>query len=194
MSGSRAAMYVFLGQSFVCPKDGFVVRLSESLDVSRSAELGDEVIFELGRVADGLDEARGLPLDRVQGEYTRLFINAFPHLPCPPYESAYRSRSLIGKATELVAATYREWGLEVDDKSADHVGAELEFMAFLIRLSLEDAHTDTTDAQKAFFRDHIMKWMPEFAADLDREASLGLYGSVARTLTTFLVSEGRILL
>ncbi len=179
----RTAGYRFLGQAFAYPDAGFVDRIRQALlTLSPAASLeGEEA-----SLAEEAESLAALPLDQVQGEYTRLFINGYPQLPCPPYESAYREKTLLGQATGTVYDQYRQWGLEVDGALADHVGAELEFMAFLTGLP---ADGETRAAQRAFLEDHLLAWLPRFAADVQQHARLGFYRALGRALASFLERE-----
>jgi nitrate reductase assembly molybdenum cofactor insertion protein NarJ len=66
----------------------------------------------------------------IESVYTALFINSYPTLPCPPYESYYKEGRLYGDSTEEVRRIYRQNGLEFSHVEApDHISAELEFLA-----------------------------------------------------------------
>jgi putative dimethyl sulfoxide reductase chaperone len=187
---SRAACYVLLAQGLASPQPGFAeAMLGQLLDALVASEGSRALASELSDVAAGLKDAQSVPLDQLQGEHTGLFINNHPRVPCPPYESAYREKSLMGNATASAASTYREWGLEVNSEYADHAGAELEFMAFVIRLSARDESTDTLPVQRAFLRDHLLTWMPTFASDIQRSSEIDLYTSLGKLLAAFLSLE-----
>jgi putative dimethyl sulfoxide reductase chaperone len=191
---SRAACYVLLAQGLASPEATFLGEFRQLLDALAAADGLAVLESEFSSVATGLDGAEALPLEQVQGEHTGLFINNYPHVPCPPYESAYREKTMVGNATALVARTYREWGLEVDGEFADYAGAELEFMAFAIRMSSQDGGAETVAAQQAFLRDHIMMWMPRFASDMRDASKLDLYRSLGELLGAFLSMENEALL
>jgi TorA maturation chaperone TorD len=186
---SRAACYVLLAQGLAMPEQGVLETMGELLSEFRAANGSTALESELSGLAIDLQDALTVPLDQLQGEHTGLFINNHPRVPCPPYESAYREKALMGVATTTVAATYREWGLEVGNEHADHAGAELEFMAFVIRLSEQDDGTDTSLAQQAFLRDHILAWMPAFASDIRKSSEIALYTSLGKLLAAFLTLE-----
>lgn len=191
---SRVACYILLAQGLAYPHDAFPDELRQLVDVLSASEDAHPLANELVDLSAGLEDAAGLSLDVLQGEHTGLFVNNLPHVPCPPYESAYRENTLVGEATASVSRTYREWGLEVQDEFADYAGAELEFMAFAIRLSSEDADTETIPTQQAFLRDHLLSWMPKFALDIQNAAKLSMYHSLGRLLALFLSLENEALL
>jgi len=138
------------------------------------------VCSQVDRWQQSLQVLSQMPLDRVQGEYTRLFITGYPTTPCPPYESAYRHGVLLGDVTEELVGTYRHFGLEVvADNPPDHLAVELEFMIYLSRLhSLLESPADqeaVEQAQQAFLKDHLRQWLPRFATDLVAHARLDFY-------------------
>lgn len=190
---SRAACYILLAQGLAYPHATFLDEFRQLLDVLSAVEGSGAVARELDALAAGLDEAEDVPLDNLQGEHTGLFVNNYPHVPCPPYESAYREKTLMGNATASAAHTYRQWGLEVDKEFADYAGAELEFMAFAIRMSAQEGQSDTMPAQKAFVTNHLLTWMPKFAADIQRAAKLDVYCALGGLLGTFLSLEAAFL-
>lgn len=185
----RTHLYRFLGQALAYPTPGFAGRLRDRLGETR-LEMWGEGDLALGPL---LKEARSLetmPLDQLQGEYTGLFINNHPQLPCPPYESAYREGRLLGNATAAVTGLYQQWGVEIHDEMADHVVAELEFMAFLAGLPQE---AEVLAAQQGFLHDHLLAWLPRFAADVQQHTRLSFYRALAHLLAAFLDRETRTL-
>jgi len=190
---SRAACYILLAQGLVYPHPTFADEFRQLVEVLSAGEDSGPLAKELDDLAAGLDDLETVPLDNLQGEHTGLFVNNYPHVPCPPYESAYREKTLVGNATAAAAHTYRQWGLEVDNEFADYAGAELEFMAFVIRMSEEDDQTDTMPAQKTFLTNHLLTWMPKFAADIQRAAKLDLYRAFGKLLGDFLSMEEALL-
>jgi putative dimethyl sulfoxide reductase chaperone len=183
---SRAACYILLAQGLAYPHPTFVDEFRQLLDVFSTVEGSETLENQLAELAAGLDGAETLPLDNLQGEHTGLFVNNHPHVPCPPYESAYREKTLMGNATASAAHTYRQWGLEVDKEFADYAGAELEFMAFVIRMSEQ---SETLQAQQGFLTNHLLTWMPKFAADIQHAAKLDIYRALGKMLGVFLAME-----
>jgi len=82
-------------------------------------------------------------------EYTRVFINAFPRVPCPPYESYYKEGTVYGESSVQVEKIYRQHNLVYDYKSEppDHISVELEFLAL------------TEDSS---FLTRLKSWVPKF--------------------------------
>ncbi len=181
----RVALYRLLGYGFTYPGPDFIAQMRERMAATPLQERrsGGPRLTPLLQALDALEK---VPLPQVQGEYTRLFINAFPRLPAPPHESAYREGRMMGWASAELLALYRSWGLEVERTMADHIGAELEFMAFLAALPTSET---TLAAQDAFLRGHLLEWALPFADDVEREATLPFYRELARLLREFLRYE-----
>ncbi len=98
-------------------------------------------------------------LETLQTEYTRLFINAAPHLIAPPYGSFYLDGdySLQGKSTEKTRDFYRQYACDITDTSepADHIRLELEFLATLAR-------DNKPEAEDAFLHQIFRPWFTRF--------------------------------
>ena len=184
MHKDNTALYRLLAQALTYPDQHFIANVQVAVG-KIDVELYDDASLPLGALVQELGKLSSLPLDQVQGEHTRLFINAYPHVPCPPYESAYREGELLGVAAEQVDALYREWGLVVEGEQVDHVGAELEFIVFLLTLDTPKAR----DAAETFTRDHLARWLPRWADDVVRESHLGFYRVVGQLMTVILQGE-----
>ncbi len=71
-------------------------------------------------------------LEDVQVEYTRLFINAVPHVVAPPYGSIFIDGGLNGVTADRTREYYREHGFDItSNEFPDHIVTELDFMALL---------------------------------------------------------------
>lgn len=66
----------------------------------------------------------------VQVEYTRLFINALPHVIAPPYGSIFMDGSLNGPWAEATLQYYYQHGFRLTDREfPDHLVTGLDFLA-----------------------------------------------------------------
>ena len=137
-------------------------------------------------------------------EYTYLFINAIPHVPAPPYESAYTDRGLLmGEPVSEVLRTYREAGLTMSesyDALPDHVAAELEFMFYLVRqetVTSESTQLERADVwrerQRQFLSEHLLRWMPSFLERVTASARRPFYRLLGHLTKVILGSEKRYL-
>ena len=183
----RISLYRLLARALSYPDEDFAGRIQESLS-RLPLELWSDPDLDLGSLLRSLAGLSLLPLEQLQGEHTRLFINAYPHVPCPPYESVYREGELLGRAAEEMDVLCHRWGLAVDGEEVDHAGAELEFAAFLLSLGT----TESVAAANGFSTYHLLTWLPQFAADVARESRLAFYRAVGRLLAAVLLGEGSL--
>jgi TorA maturation chaperone TorD len=164
------------------PTPGERLRLAAGL----LAAPGDESLPTLSDLAGGrpwLHEAwrelAALPLDAWRAEHGRLFINGFPRTPCLPFESAQVDGMMPGPSTTAVAALYGELGLAADDIAPDYLGAMLECAAYLTE------STEKQTAEQVLWREHLLRWLPRYAATLQEESYLILYRGLGRELAQF---------
>jgi TorA maturation chaperone TorD len=134
-------------------------------------------------LAPAVSELQGLALERWQAEHTRLFINGHPKTPCPPFESAYRHGHMNGSSVGELEDLYARAGLESLSAGADFLGVLLEFAAHL-----EEQGSGGVLAQ-ALWQDHLARWVPRFAGDLERNAHLRLYRDLGARLQALFADE-----
>jgi TorA maturation chaperone TorD len=151
---------------------------------------------ELKAALHGIDLSSGQECEELLWEYTRLFVGPY-RLPCPPWESLYTSskRLLMQEAHDTVKAVYAEAGVELGDPNilADHVGAELNFLAILLERTDRGAAGEHASQQRAekFLDEHLRNWIPRFTADLEDAAGSALYRALARTTRRLVLDFGR---
>lgn len=107
-----------------------------------------------------------------------------------PYESVYTSpeRLIMQDARDEVCKVYRAHGLGVSEgyvEPEDHLAFEFEFMAFLSqKAAMACANAGEAEAaplvaeQRPFLSDHILRWLPQFVADIDTYAQTDFYKAV----------------
>jgi len=108
---------------------------------------------------------------RLKEEFYRLFIGPGP-LVAPPYESVYlgKEKIIFDIQTLQIRDCYRAWGLEVEKKYKepdDHIGIELQFMAYLIEQAISlanqpDKFLENLLDQQFFLSQHILAFGPQF--------------------------------
>lgn len=125
------------------------------------------------------------PLLDAQLEYTRLFINAVPHVIAPPYASVYMDgdMSLQGKTTEKTRDFYRQYGFDIvnSTKPADHIQFELEFLSCLYRQG-------SFEAGDTFLSSFFIPWFEKFRQKISKELRHPFY-LVSLQLITYFVKE-----
>jgi TorA maturation chaperone TorD len=126
------------------------------------------------------------PLLDAQLEYTRLFINAVPHVIAPPYAAIYMDgdKTLQGKTTERTRDFYREHGFDLvsEAEPADHIQFELEFLSCLFR---EEAFDSADDFLTTLFR----PWFERFLSKTLEEKGHPLYQVSVQLIDYFTKEE-----
>jgi TorA maturation chaperone TorD len=136
-------------------------------------------------------------LDKLIDAFTGLFVG--PGMPeAPPWESYYLNthHTLFEKTTLEVRIAYVDQGLlpaAYPHVADDHIGIELDFLARLAeRAEASYEKGDTTavkgalSASKAFIKEHLAKWVPDFMAMLAKTKHSDLYLETATLLVSFL--------
>lgn len=126
-----------------------------------------------------------------------------------PYESVYRNRrkgetslkwgGLCGRYARDAERCYLREGLapqfdRVD--FADHIGAELSFMAHICRETAEALHTGRPEVferlqtkQQQFAQSHLLTWAEDFSEELRAKAVTPFFQAVADMLAAFVKLE-----
>ncbi len=131
-------------------------------------------------------------LDDLQVEHTRLFVNNAEGVPCPPYESAYVDRQLLTATTAAVANFYAEWDIQQAQETADFLPVELQFSAYLLDLAAQsEAPESVEQARRRFEANHLLRWLPQFAVDLEKHAQLDCYRELGKRLAEFATELAR---
>lgn len=205
---ARLLLYRFLAQCYTYPEPAFCEALHghevwDQLGVAGEAlsRRIDQSIASLQacvRCYNGGDENL---LTDLQIEYTYLFINAVPHVPAPPYESAYTGAGLLmGEPVSQVLKAYREAGLIMhDDYDAlpDHIAAELEFVSYLVQQEATAAQQAPEEAeawrtrQRDFLAEHLLRWGPPFLKRVMEHARRPFYIQVSKLTDALFHSEKR---
>ncbi|MBM4128575.1 MAG: hypothetical protein FJ243_00485 [Nitrospira sp.] len=124
----------------------------------------------------------------IRMDFTRLFSEN-GHLP--PYESLYHyslgeEPRLWGKATKEIQKFFQSVGLMIHeeiDLIPDHLSAGLLFMSHLIENGL-------MGHQKSFLEKHLLPWIPEYCAEVQKHARTSFYRKIAALLSEMIVSDG----
>lgn len=138
-------------------------------------------------------------IERIRGDYGSLFLGVGKS-KAPPWESVYRStdRLVWQEPAYRVLEHYARAGFGYDDMKSvppDHVGRELLFVATLL------AETSSSDgperaalleACRAFLDEHVLAWVPKFAADVKTHARTDFFRALAEGLDAQLRAEGGV--
>ncbi len=164
---------------------------------SKSVEEGFEVIH--GHLSeDSAHSTEGILT--LQDDYNQLFIGP-GKLPCPPWEAVYRSekRRVFQKETMAVRRAYEAYELQPEKfkrEPDDHIALELDFMGKLCEYFGDHVKDkkyakarNILNNQVEFLDNHLLKWVPQFVADIQGAAWTELYKGAASVLEGFLVKE-----
>jgi len=207
---ARSALYGFFSQAFIRgPSQQFLAALISDEGTMNLREIFPDAAYrqELAQVRLESREGR-LTLEGAVLDFEALFrIPGTCYLS--PYESVYRAQGaggrcrLCGPEAAAVERLYLKEGLGPSGKFSelpDHVGVELEFMAFLCRKAIEaikagDAATaqEYHHQQYCFFMEHVGPWVRLLAERLASQAQTSLYRFLGNFLNLFLELEGNLL-
>jgi putative dimethyl sulfoxide reductase chaperone len=203
---ARSAVYGFFSQAFLRgPSQQFLTTLISDDGTANLREIFPDAAYqeELAQVRRDAREGR-LTLEAAALDFEARFrVPGDRYLT--PYESVYRSQSggrLCGPETGAVERLYLKEGLEPNGEFSelpDHVGVELEFMAFLCRKTLEamragdpDTAQDYRHQQCCFFIEHLGTWARLLAERLASQAQTSLYRFLGNFLNLFMELEGNL--
>jgi TorA maturation chaperone TorD len=132
-------------------------------------------------------------LDRLAGDYNRLFVGPGPLL-APPWESAHGpERLLFGPRTLAVRAWYARFGLaapQAGREPDDHIGLEFLFVAHLCDLAGADPKAAGTAAEE-FLAEHLLGWAPGCLDQVAAAARSAYYRGIARLGSGCLVQAAK---
>lgn len=196
---ARSQAYQLLAQAYYPPgesllKGDFPGRLRNALHVLQPGLFAGE----LEKIESYLQDLKE-PLE-LAVEYTRLFRGPVK-AEAYPYESMYVDGEIMGASALDVLKRYAEAGVVVSDDFKDlpdHVAAELEFMHYLTARELEAwQRGDQGEAIRfqllahSFLKDHLARWVPDFADAILRNATSPFYSGLARITKGFVYEEAK---
>ncbi len=200
---ARSSIYNILSLCFTYPDEKIVTWIIhgewiDTLKVALSllAEEGFEKLLEPFKEFLSKAEEKEISLDLAR-EYTRLFINAFPHVVAPPYGSVYMEKSgrVFGETTSEILKFYYLNGftLKEDVKDLpDHIAHELEFLSILTAKESEVSGSERVNLEEIqidFFSRFLLPWVHHFCDRILNESHSLFYRSLARLTQEFINLE-----
>lgn len=188
----RAQLYGLLSRLYRVEVDA---PLLDALKALRFPAAANETLAEgYSMLTAFLSGCGGDVLDDLAVDYATVFLAAgsADGKAANPCESIYTSpkKIFMQEAWEDVCRIYAEKGLTKNDRHADlmedHLALELEFMSTLVK------RRDPA-AEQAFLEAHLLNWLPDFLADVDRYAATDFYKAVTRITLGFLQMEHELL-
>jgi TorA maturation chaperone TorD len=167
--------------------------------VSQLNTMGEGEGFNL--LSSYLKSAAGRDLQQIRlelaVEYAKLFLGLGAGI-YHPSESAYTTSThfIMQQPRDSVMAEYRK---ALVDKvkgfpePEDHVAMELQFMAHLCGKTEEAVKSgqnvdakNLLESQRNFMNNHLMIWVPKFAADVIKATTVDFYKAIAQITAGFL--------
>jgi len=179
----RAMNYKLFSLLFLYPKEE---KFRKALDI----------IDDLSSFTDIYSKLKGLLDNHIKGrmkdlrvEYTSLFINNFPSVPCAPYESFFRFNRLSDpNIISSLIRYYDQLGFGAGLEANDHISTELEFM-FVVITSDGLSEDRRFSLQKAFFSKHLSLWVLDFANCVKENTKVEFYSVLADLFKEFIEKE-----
>lgn len=134
----------------------------------------------------------GAAHDAIRRDFVRLFVGPKKKL-APPWESVYRSpeRLVMQVHEREVVKAYAAQRVGFDgmgtERPADHIALELQFMAILLERA--GHRRAATEALRRFLDQHVLRWVPAFAADVTQNARTDFLRAVGQALTAICAME-----
>ncbi len=176
-----ASLYHFLAQCMQYPdpqwmNDDFFHILYQLLETLGAAAEGKEIERTLAQSSD--------PIEELQIEYTRLFINGFPHVVAPPYASVYMDQSLQGGFALQTLNFYRAKGFLMEESAdlPDSLIHELEFLSLL-------AEEADFEGEEEFLSKLFRPWYKQFCPRVAQETRHPYYRMVVTLIDSFTKEE-----
>ncbi len=165
--------------AFLRPTEGWLAEVKESWDKVKE-------LFPLTEIK--LEDPSSM-----NQEYTRLFRFG-KEVPCPPYESVYRTedRILMSHYAIDVEDRMRSFGVEVSEnfkEPPEHISVELEFLKYLYMIGEREA----LEEAESFLENHLIQWVPQFCDCVIKNSRISFYREVCSLLKEFLDDELRYL-
>ena len=201
-SMARSTLYNTFSLCFTYPDENVCSWILEGAwleEMKESLKLLGEESFEsylspLEEILRGEKERLSLELKR---EYTRLFINAFPHVVAPPYGSIYLEKEgqVFGKTTSEVLQFYHQISLDIKEEIKDlpdHIAHELEFMGILAKQESQATGSEKIrleETQMDFFSRFLLPWVPIFCQKIETNSYSPFYRHLGQLTREFIHLE-----
>ena len=201
-SMARSTLYNSFSLCFTYPDENICSWILEGKwleGMKESLKLLGEESFEshlrpFEEILKGKKEELSLELKR---EYTRLFINAFPHVVAPPYGSIYLEKEgqVFGKTTPEVLQFYHQSSLAIKEEVKDlpdHLAYELEFMGILANQESQATGGEKIrleEMQMDFFSRFLLPWVPVFCEKIERNSHSPFYSHLGQLTREFIHLE-----
>jgi len=201
-STARSLIYSMLSLCYVYPDEKVYASIADGEWIRGFREAlrlldennFDEYLRAIEQAISAAEENEQLAMAR---EYTRLFIDAFPHVIAPPYGSIYLEKEglFLGKTTSDVLRFYHEAGFTFREDLhdlPDHIAHELEFMGILAGEESQASGNEKIkleEIQMNFLCRLILPWVPTFCEKVAKQSRSPFYRYLGNLTKEFLHFE-----
>jgi TorA maturation chaperone TorD len=199
---ARSLIYNRLSLCYVYPDEKVYASIAEGewmRGFREALHVLDEKIFDdslraIEQAIAGAKDGEQLAMAR---EYTRIFINAFPHIIAPPYGSFYMEKEglVSAKTTSEVLHFYYEAGFTFKEDLydlPDHITHELKFMEMLASEESQASGSEKIkleEIQMNFLSRFILPWVPTFCDKIAENSHHPFYHHLANLTKEFINFE-----
>ncbi|MEN8256758.1 MAG: molecular chaperone TorD family protein [Thermodesulfobacteriota bacterium] len=172
-----AEIYRFLAQTMRYPESSWFHDdyLSVFKEMLVQLEWQDNVNALPERITDEI-------LEEIQVDYTRLFINAVPHVIAPPYASVYIDGTLNSTTADKTREYFRQKGFDTTNTEfPDHLVTELDFLSLL-----ED---ESEGSSEEFLTQYFRPWFEMFRDLVLKEVEVSYIKSAIELIDFFTTNE-----
>jgi len=201
-STARSLIYNMLSLCYVYPDERVYASIAAGewiRGVRDALYLLDEKNFDdylrtMEQAISKAEEGQQLAMAR---EYTRLFIDAFPHVIAPPYGSFYLEKERLAsmKTISEVLRFYHEAGFTLKEDLhdlPDHIVHELQFMGILAGEESQASGNEKIrleEIQMNFLSRFILLWVPTFCEKVAEHSDYPFYHHLGNLTKEFINFE-----
>lgn len=144
-------------------------------------------------------------LETLKEEYTRLFLGP-EDLIAPPWESVYTTtaRALFQESTLAVHKWYEQFGFipkSYPHEPDDHISLMMHFLMLLSQRAIDaleadkmERYRDALAAQLLFEQNHMLNWLKQYAADMDKSKTHCFYPQFVATVGEMITYDHTLLM
>ncbi len=150
-----------------------------------------DLLAVLARMQDDADARRALGRD-----HARLFRGILEgYGPKPPHAALWRTGEMMGPVAAGIARVFAEAGFapSAAPGPCDHIADLLALMGWLASPGAEAALSDARARQRTLLEEHLLSWVPAWAAEIEAQAREPFYRAWARLLDAFLREDAAYL-
>ncbi len=199
-----AALFELMGLSFSFPDRKFLDLVQSGeykeayLELAALVGLDDAVVSDMTATLDGMAARDSEELfHELRVEYTRLFIGT-PKPAVSMSEGVWSANkrgdkvvlAVINGTTISVEKFMKSCGIfpsKTNREPIDNIYTECEFMQYLLTKPAfpEDFVRTPEEAYRDFLGEHMAKWVPGFAEQVQETTEVAWFGSLARTMGSY---------